>query len=96
MAKITKMKPFTQPQIKNLQWILVNEDQPEDFENVLATIKGYDEVVIAARWGKGWFLINDFIQKYKGDDGTVKVIAWMPLPEIYRKKKLKNEQNIFF
>lgn len=75
-------RPFTQPEIEQLKWI--TDSYPEDFENVLVTLKGYDEVEKAARYNGKWFLINDFIPKMKGDDGSVKVIAWQPLPEIYK------------
>lgn len=73
------MKTITQ------NWVTDEQElKPPDFKNVLLTLVGFDEVVIGARWKNEWFLINDFKQIYKGDNGAVKVIAWSYLPEIYK------------
>ncbi len=63
---------------------MTKENRPKDGSNVLLSIEGYDQSCIGGLWGDEWFLINDFEEKYKGDNGAVKVTAFMQLPKAYK------------
>lgn len=68
-----------------MEWRLEDDpEKPPDFKSVLLTIHGLDEAVIGARFKNEWFLINNLEQKFKGDSGKFKVIAWRFLPETYQ------------
>lgn len=69
-----------------IEWIPVEDERkPEDFEEVLGTVDGFNEVVLIGKWSEGWFLINDFKQKFYGSKGAIQVIAWMYKPPVYEK-----------
>lgn len=83
------MSPL-EKQINQMQWTLDGDpNKPPEYMNVLLTVDGFSEAVIGARWKGEYYLINDFEQKYEGDSGTVKVIAWQYLPKIYIKPEIK-------
>ena len=70
--------------LEQTRWIPVTERVPEEFANVLACTDA-EEIFIASYLGK----MNDGTDCFEDDDGMMwegDVIAWMPLPERYRKE----------
>lgn len=58
-------------------WISVEERLPEDAADVIVTTENREEITLA--WCDG----DDWMSAIDGDH--INVIAWMPLPEPYRK-----------
>lgn len=66
-------------------WIPVSERLPEEFENVLTSVK-FTECL--GRYGTFQKIGHiDYYGKWKGDYIGGEVIAWRPLPEPYKEDK---------
>lgn len=85
MADIQAIKEMPSVTPQEPRWIPVTERLPEDYVTVMATVEGYVEP--EARYSKrdGWEWAYESGTGYWEElDG---VIAWMPLPEPYKKSE---------
>lgn len=90
VIELIKMKP------KLDEWISVEERLPDD-ENEYLVTDGYDMMVAfyrddAEAWDNGNF---GWVERNSDDDCPCrlgKVIAWKPLPEPYKKRRVMNNE----
>lgn len=68
--------------LKSISWIPVNERLPEKHKDVIATVKYNGFLGMYGTWLKTAF-IGDY-GEWNGECIGGEVIAWMPLPELYK------------
>ena len=91
MDKIRALPPVTS-QPKTGHWVLVSEEMPNEFADVICCTEA-KEVFVATYLGK----LNDGTDCFDDYDGMMwegDIIAWMPLPEPFEPQKVRNKCHI--